>query len=78
MVTLRHADRGRERRHTTQKISTLLCAKQAGTGDHVTRELFEHILVDEERHVDWLEAQLNLIKDIGRENYLTQQIRKDE
>lgn len=42
--------------------------------DHVTREIFEHILKDEEEHIDWLEMQLSLIKDMGRENYLAQQI----
>lgn len=41
--------------------------------DHATRELFEHILVDEEEHVDWLETQLELIGKIGIENYLTSQ-----
>lgn len=43
-------------------------------GDHVTRELLEHILVDEESHVDWLEAQLQIVKDVGIENYLAQHI----
>ena len=43
-------------------------------GDHATRELFEHILVDEEKHVDWIEAQQGLIKEIGLPNYLAQQI----
>ncbi|GJM21351.1 MAG: bacterioferritin [Planctomycetota bacterium] len=38
--------------------------------DHATRELFEHILVDEEEHVDWLEAQLEKIDTMGIENYL--------
>lgn len=46
-------------------------------GDHGTRELLEHILVDEEKHVDWLESQLGIIKDIGVENYLGEQIHKD-
>jgi bacterioferritin len=32
--------------------------------DHATRELLEDILSDEERHVDWLETQLGLIKDL--------------
>jgi bacterioferritin len=44
------------------------------TADHVTRELLEHILEDEESHVDWLEAQQQIIKDVGVENYLAQQI----
>jgi bacterioferritin len=43
-------------------------------GDNGTRALLEKVLVDEEEHVDWLEAQLQQIKDIGIENYLAQQI----
>jgi bacterioferritin len=44
-------------------------------GDNASRELFEKLLKDEESHVDWLEAQLYLIKEIGYERYLSQQIR---
>ena len=43
-------------------------------GDNGTRALFEEILVDEERHVDWLESQLELMRQIGVENYLAQQV----
>ena len=43
-------------------------------GDNGTRALFEKILVSEEEHIDWLEAQLQQIKDLGAENYLAQQI----
>ena len=46
-------------------------------GDNGTRALFEKILRDEEEHVDWLEAQLHLIKEMGAENYLAQQISDD-
>lgn len=42
--------------------------------DYGTRELFEHILVDEEKHVDWLETQLTLIEQMGYENYLSTQV----
>lgn len=42
--------------------------------DHVTRDIFEKILKDEEEHVDWLETQIGIIKDVGRENYLAQQL----
>ena len=42
--------------------------------DAGSREIMEHILVDSEEHVDWLETQLNVIKDIGVENYLAQQL----
>jgi bacterioferritin len=44
------------------------------TGDYVSRELFDHILEDEEEHIDWLETQLSLIDDIGLENYLQSQM----
>jgi len=43
-------------------------------GDNGTRALFERILVSEEEHIDWIEAQLQQIKDIGAERYLAQQI----
>jgi bacterioferritin len=43
-------------------------------GDNGTRALLEQILKDEEEHVDWLEAQLHQIKEMGAENYLAQQI----
>ncbi|OHB78717.1 MAG: bacterioferritin [Planctomycetes bacterium RBG_16_64_12] len=43
-------------------------------GDNGTRELLESILKDEEDHVDWLEAQLDQIKQIGVQNYLVEQI----
>jgi bacterioferritin len=45
--------------------------------DDATRELLEHLTVDEERHIDWIEAQLHQIQEIGYENYLAQQIFKD-
>ena len=43
-------------------------------GDNGTHALLEQILRDEEEHVDWLEAQLQQIEDMGLENYLAQQI----
>jgi bacterioferritin len=43
-------------------------------GDNGTRELLEEMLVEEERHVDWLESQQELIRQVGLENYLATQI----
>lgn len=42
--------------------------------DHGTREILEHVIEDEERHVNWLEAQKHKIREVGYENYLAQQI----
>ena len=47
-------------------------------GDNGSRELFEEILVDEEEHVDWLEAQLQMIEEMGIQNYLAMQIHEGE
>ena len=43
-------------------------------GDNGSRELLEDILVNEEESVDWLEAQLHIIEEIGKEQYLAEQI----
>lgn len=47
-------------------------------GDNGSRDLFESILKDEEEHVDYLEAQLHLIQEMGYENYLAQHIHKED
>ena len=41
--------------------------------DNGTRELLESNLVDEERHIDWIEAQLDQIEQMGIQNYLVEQ-----
>jgi bacterioferritin len=50
-------------------IALCLAKNDAGT-----RELIESILTEEEDAIDWLEAQLYQVKDIGRERYLAQQL----
>jgi len=42
-------------------------------GDNGSRSLCERILISEEEHIDWLEAQIQQISDIGAANYLAQQ-----
>ena len=46
------------------------------TGDNATEDLMTKILVAEEAHTDWLETQLELIRQVGEQNYLAQQIKK--
>ncbi len=48
-------------------LATALC-------DNGTRDLFEAYLKMEEEHIDWLEAQLDQIKQMGIQNYLAQQV----
>ncbi len=47
-------------------------------GDNGSRDLFVTLLKDEEGHVDFLEAQMHLIKEVGYERYLTMQMGEDE
>jgi len=42
--------------------------------DDGTRALFERMILDEERHIDYLEAQLHSIKEMGIANYLLTQM----
>ena len=44
-----------------------LCETEA---DYVSRDILEDLLEDEEEHLDWLEAQLELISLTGMQNYL--------
>jgi bacterioferritin len=44
-------------------------------GDNGTESLLTSILVESEEHVDWLEAQLTLVAQLGDAHYLSQQIR---
>ncbi len=51
-----------------------LCRDLADNG---SAELMEDILVSEEEHIDWIEAQLELMKQVGEQNWLAQQIKKE-
>src|SRR4051794_37508930 len=46
-------------------------------GDNGSREMLEHILVGEEDHANWIEAQLELVRQVGEANYLAQQIKHE-
>ena len=45
---------------------------------YTTRHMLEEMVKDEEEHVDWIETQLETIKQVGLQNYLSEQIKKEE
>ena len=45
-------------------------------GDNTSRDLLEDILESEEKHLDWLETQLGLIRQLGEKAYLAEQLHK--
>lgn len=47
-------------------------------GDNGSRDLLEDILEGEEDHADWLETQLELIRQLGEAHYLAQQVKKED
>jgi bacterioferritin len=51
--------------------SAKVCAE---AGDDGSKTLFDGMIGDEERHADFLEAQLHAIKEMGIANYLAQQL----
>ena len=44
-------------------------------GDFTTRHMLEDMVTDEDKHIDWIETQLETIKQVGLENYLSEQIK---
>jgi bacterioferritin len=56
-------------RQYNQAVKICVEAKDDGS-----KALFERMIHDEERHADFLEAQLHSIKEMGIANYLSQQL----
>ena len=62
-----------ERTHVARLNTAIESAREQG--DQGTRLLLEEILEDSEDHVDWLETQLELVRQLGEELYLSTQVR---
>jgi len=45
--------------------------------DFTTRHMLEDMAKDVDHHIDWIEMQMETIKQVGLENYLAEQIKKD-
>ena len=65
--TLRCDLKAEQASHKTLKDGVAHCET---VRDYVSRELLEHILVDTEEHIDFLETQLQLLRALGDQNYL--------
>ncbi|GHD40717.1 bacterioferritin [Marinobacter persicus] len=53
--------------HADYKEAVAYCDE---IGDYTSRELFRSILSSEEEHIDWLETQLEMISQMGIQNYI--------
>ncbi len=42
--------------------------------DYVTKNMIQKFIVDEQEHFNWVKQHLNLIKEIGYENYLIEML----
>jgi bacterioferritin len=49
----------------------------AKVGDYTTRHKLEEMIKETEEHIDWFETQLRVIKQVGPENYLGEQMKKE-
>ena len=55
---------------TNYNVGIKLCE---GQGDFATRDILQGILADEESHIDWIEAQLDEVSQVGFQLYLMEQ-----
>jgi bacterioferritin len=56
------------------KAYNVSIAASAAAGDNSTADMLKNILLDEERHVDWGETQREMIKQMGLQVYLSNQV----
>ena len=60
---------------TQYNTALQVCADE---GDNTSADLFRNLLADEEKHIDFLESQMHIIKEIGIQNYLAKQMKAAE
>jgi bacterioferritin len=60
-------------REAVQRFNDAI-ALAVSVGDNASRALLEEMLVSEEEHADWLETQLEAMRQVGDQNYLARQL----
>ena len=73
-------EKGLNNDHTAEEVAILEYNKAIALAselkDHGTRDMLVQILNDEEAHIDWIEAQIEQIEQMGLQTYLAQQIKQ--
>jgi bacterioferritin len=46
-------------------------------GDYTTRHMLEDMAEDVDEHINWIETQMETVKQVGLENFLSEQIKKE-
>jgi bacterioferritin len=65
-------DLGLERESRAQLIAAIGVCEKAS--DYVSRDLLRHVLDDTEKHIDYLETQIDLVEQVGLQNFLQSQM----
>jgi bacterioferritin len=60
-------------REAVQRFNAAI-ALAVSVGDNASRAMLEEMLVSEEEHADWLETQIEAMRQVGEQNYLAQQL----
>ena len=63
--------------HEMLRLLTDGVAHCAKVGDYTTRHMLEDMAEDVDDHIDWIETQMETITQVGLENYLSEQIKKE-
>ena len=63
--------------HEMLRLLTDGVAHCAKVGDYTTRHMLEDMAEDVDNHIDWIETQMETIRQVGLENYLSEQIKKE-
>ena len=63
--------------HEAVKLLGEAIAHCTAVGDFTTRVKLEGIITSEEEHIDWIETQVETIKQVGLENYLSQHMHEE-
>lgn len=71
---LEHLQLDLQQEHAAVETLREAIAHCAQVGDFTTRHMLEEMVRDEETHINWLETQLETIRQIGLERYLAEQI----